>query len=198
MRHVRCLASLAVAGALTGALTGGAHAAVVVATLPDFDGPEHVSGFPIDLGIVGTFGFALPAMAVITSATFSGTYGTATLPFTTASYEVEIEGETLVVCPPFHPGCYEFDGTPLRPFSFALGAGAFAGLLDGSADLHVVQTTDFIVRLGTPTLTIEYTAVPQPGTTALVGLALAALALVLRRRPGEPARAVTDPAVHEG
>ena len=140
--------------ALAATLATGAQAAVVVATLPDFDGPEHEFGFPIDLGIVGTFSYGLPAGAVISSAVFSGVYGTAFPVYTTAAYNVEIEGETLVVCAPLDPDCTEFDGPVFRPFGFALGASTYAGLLDGVADLRVIQTDAFNVRLGSPTLTM--------------------------------------------
>lgn len=175
--------------ALTVALTSGAQAALVVATLPDFDGPEHGFGFPIDLGIVGTFSYYLPGGAVISAAVFSGVYGTSYPVYTTASYNVEIEGETIVVCPPLDPGCMEYDGPVFRPFSFALGTSTFAGLLDGLADLRVIQTTDFIVRLGSPTLTIEYQVVPEPAGIALAGLALLLGGAATRRRRGGGASA---------
>lgn len=181
-RLARLAAPLALATTLAATLATGAQAAVVVATLPDFDGPEHEFGFPIDLGIVGTFSFALPASAVITSAVFSGVYGTSFPVYTTAAYDVEIEGETIVVCAPLDPDCTEFDGPVFRPFSFALGASTYTGLLDGLADLRVIQTSDFIVRLGSPTLTIEYQAVPAPGSVALAGLALLLSGAALRRR----------------
>lgn len=158
-----------------------AEADVIVVTLPDFVGPDHSSGFPIDLGVVDSFRFVMPAGAVIVGATFSGLHGTTGGPFTTASYDVEIEGETIAVCPPFDTGCWEFEGPVLRPFSYALGGSSLAGLLDGVADLKVIQTTDFTVRLGSPTLTIEY-AVPEPATAALVAVAMAGLAW--RRRRG--------------
>lgn len=166
---------------LAAAGAGAAQAAVVVATLPDFDGPEHASGFPVDLGIVGSFSFALPTDAVITSAVFSGVYGTAFPVYTTAAYDVEIEGQTLVVCAPLDPGCIEFDGPVFRPFSFALGVSTYAGLLDGVADLRVTQTDAYNVRLGSPTLTIDYRTLPEPAGGALAGLALLVAAGALRR-----------------
>jgi hypothetical protein len=183
------LARPIVALALAACLAAAAQAALVTATLPDFNGPEHEIGFPVDLGVVGSFSFVLPADAVITSALFSGVYGTALPVYTTAGYDVEIEGETIVVCAPLDPGCVEFDGPVFRPFSLALDASTFDGLLDGLADLRVIQTDAFNVRMGSPTLSIEYQRVPSPGTAWLAGLALALAGWTLQRgRARSPAR----------
>ncbi len=186
MRRLVCTC-VVTAVAFAGLLCARAEAAVIVVTLPDFVGPDHASGFPIDLGVVDTFAYALPADAVIVAATFSGLHGTTGGPFTTASYDVEIEGEPIAVCPPFAAGCWEFGGPVLRPFSFALGASSFPGLLDGVVDLRVIQTTEFTVRLAAPTLTLDYT-VPEPATVALVGLAIAGVSWRRRRSMSRPAQ----------
>ena len=49
------------------------EAAIITVSLPDYDGPSNGSGFPVDLGVVGTFNYVVPAGSVIASATFSGT-----------------------------------------------------------------------------------------------------------------------------
>ncbi len=126
----------------------------------------------IDLGIVGSFSFAMPANAVISSAVFSGVNGTALPVYTTAACNVDIVGETIVVCAPGDFDCTEFDGAFFRPFGLALGASTYAGPLDGLADPRAIRTEEWFVRMGSPTLTIEYQVVAEPASTALAGLAL--------------------------
>ncbi len=116
-----------------------AHAAIITASLPDYDGPVNASGFPVDLGVVGTFNFVVPAGEAIAAASFSGTYGTDISPQSTAGFDVVIEGSRITVCVPDDPDC-GLDGTSLRPFSFGLPGATFAGLMDGSADLRVFHT----------------------------------------------------------
>lgn len=166
-------------------LSASAHSAIVSSTLADYNSPLATSGFPIDRGVIGTFNFVLPSNVTISSATFSGTYGTAQFSTSTAGFDVEIEGDTITVCVPNAPGCY-LGGASFRPFSFALDLSTFSGLLDGSADLGLIQTSSAFVRLGTPTLTIEYTAnpVPEPGGLALAAVALLAVGAA-GRRPGK-------------
>jgi hypothetical protein len=172
-----------VAASAIAAASFASQAASLTVSLPDFDGPWVDSGFPFDHGVVGTFNFALPAGSTIMSATFSGTYGTAQQSQSTAGFDVSIEGVTLTVCVPDDPGCWEV-GAPFRPFSFALGPAAYPGLLDGIADLRVIQTNGVVVRLGTPTLEIVYAPIPEPGTWALMALGAVGLAGWMRRRAG--------------
>src|SRR6185312_7114919 len=155
----------------------------IVANLPDFNGPFNNSDLPFDYGAVGTFTFVIPGTAIITSAIFSGTYGTAAYSTSTASFDATIEGENFSVCPVYSAGCYN-DGSPFRPFSIALAPSTFAGFLDGSAALDLIQTTGNYIRLGSPTLTINYTVadVPVPGALALLGFGLIGLGAQRRRK----------------
>lgn len=158
---------------------GSSLAATVSNSLPDYDGPYATSGFPIDLGIIGNFAYALPGGAVITAATLSGTYGTSMYSTSTASFEAVVDGAQVEVCAPFAVNCWP-DASSFRPFSLALPASAFSRLLDGTASLGVIQTTEYVVRFGSPTLTIEYTDAPEPVTLGMA--ALAGVVLLTARR----------------
>ncbi len=163
------------------AVPSKANAALIVVSLPDFDGPSHGVGsaFPIDLGNVGAFNFVVPAGEAIVSATFSGTYGTALVPNSTAGFDAVIGGQTIVVCVPFAANCWQV-GDALRPFSFGLNASTFPTLATGAVGLQLIMTSEDVVRLGTPTLTINTQAVPEPMSLLLFASALGATAL--RRR----------------
>ena len=64
-------------GAAVALLASPLCAQTVTSTLPDYNGSLHQSGFPINLGTVGTFSFAAPAGPTVGSAFLDGTYGTA-------------------------------------------------------------------------------------------------------------------------
>ena len=158
-----------------------ANAAVIVVSLADYNGPFHGAGsaFPINLGVVDTFNFVVPFGDVIVSASFSGTYGTAAVNYRTAGFDAVIGGQTITACVPFAANCWQA-GAAFRPFNFALNASTFPTLATGSVGLQLIMTSENFIRLGTPTLTINTRAVPEPMSLLLFGSALGATAL--RRR----------------
>lgn len=161
-------------------------AQTVTATLPDYNGSLRTSGFPASLGTIGTFNFAAPSGATVSSAFLEGTYGTAGasgFAFGTASFDASIDGTSFTVCALNAANCY-FDGAAFRAFSILIPSSAYASLLDGTAALGLSQTSGNFVRFGTPTLRINFlAAVPEPGTWAMMLLGFGAVGFSLRRRP---------------
>lgn len=156
----------------------------VTATLPAYNGPLTQSGFPATIGTIGTFNFIVPPGATITSAYLEGTYGTAGgYALGTASYTASIDGRAaFTVCGTLALNCYA-NGAPLRTFSILVPPSNYASLLDGSASLRLAQTSSGFIRLGSPTLRINFfSAVPEPGTWAMMLIGFGALGFQLRRR----------------
>lgn len=160
-------------------------AQTVFATLPDYNGAFRNSGFPYAVGTVGTFNFSAPLGATISSAYLEGTYGTSGAngyAFSTASYDASIDGTSFTVCGLNAVNCY-FDGAPLRTFSILLPSTSYASLLDGSAVLALTQTSGNFIRLGTPTLRVDFLpAVPEPATWAMMLIGFGAIGASMRSR----------------
>jgi hypothetical protein len=149
---------------------------VMTATLPDYNGVSRTGGFPFNVGSVGTFTYSLPVAATIDSATLSGTWGTAAFSTSTAAVDLYVEGVDVGGCAYLDPNCW-YTGSPFRPFSFSISSSVFADLADGSADLSLVQTNLTVIRVGSPTLTIDFTPAPVPEPTSIV-LLVTVLAIV--------------------
>lgn len=154
------------------------NAAVFTDTLPEvsFDGNAP---FPSTEQTVGTFSFLIPDTEVITSAVVSGTFGNNAFIFSTAGFDLFGDGIFLGQCIEFDD-CWSDAGIPLLPFEFILTD--LSVLSDGELTLSFIQTSEFIVRLGSTTLTIETRTVPLPATAPLFAAGLAGIGLVGRRK----------------
>ena len=182
------LMALSTTAALVAVGAAPAQAQSVTASLPSYSGSYHPSGFPVNLGTVGTFTYALPTGSTVLSAFLEGTYGTsggAGYAFSTASFDASIDGtSSFTVCGLNASTCY-YDGAALRPFSIALPTSSYSSLLDGSAALSLSQTSGNFVQLGSPTLRIQYAAgaVPESATWAMMLVGFGTAGYSLRRRP---------------
>ena len=181
--HIRAF-SLAAAFAVMAATPAVISAQQVTASLGDYNGPLNTSGFPIDLGTVGTFSYAPLTGDTITAAYLEGTYGTQIVSSSTASFDASVAGGTSVTVCAIAASCYQGTAGNFVPFSIALPSSVFASLLSGSASLDIIQTSPYYVRYGTPTLRIDYTtgAVPEPATWAMMLLGFGGIGFAMRRR----------------
>jgi hypothetical protein len=169
------------------ALAGAASATTITATLSDVNGSYNATGFPIDLALGESFTYSIPGSATITSATIGGTFGTAAYPTSTAGFDVVVDGVSEVACV-YEAACWTGSDGSYAPFSIALPSSIYSLLLSGGASFDVVQTSDYTVRYGTPTLTITY-AVPEASTWIMMILGLGAVGGVARVRRDRAASA---------
>jgi hypothetical protein len=137
-----------------------------VITLPEYNGMEHESGFPIAAVTIGTFN--VPTN--IDSATISGTFGNS---LTTATAGVDLFLDNILVgrCVKDTP-CWA-GGGPVTPWSYMLNSGELSIFDDGQAVLTAVQTSETFIRLGETEL--NFNTVPIPAAAWLFGSGLLGL-----------------------
>jgi hypothetical protein len=156
-----------------------AQAGTITLTLPEFSSPYHDPGTYYDTYKVGTFNFDLTGQ-VITSAVISGQWGNSGDP-TTAHNELWITNPNIaqrVANTHDYSPDPSFNSNVLWSFTFS----DFGVLSLGTADFYTVQTSEYYVRLGETTLTIETAPVPLPPALLLFGSGLLGLVGLRRLR----------------
>ncbi len=167
-------AAIAAAGIFTAAQ---ASAAIITATLPEFNGDGTVASTPI-----GTFSFVIPLGDVITGADLTTAFGNSEVN-SSAVGDLFIDGLFVGHCADTGP-CAEGPGQPVH---FTFNVGDLGLLSDGAANLVYDQTDCCIIRLSASTLRIATNgsslgAVPEPATWALMIGGFGAAGAMLRRR----------------
>ena len=141
----------------------------IVVTLPEFSSPYHNPGTYYDPYLVGIFNYDLNGEYIV-SANIATTWGNSINP-TTAANELKLDGIKFAETTDL--------GAQMVPVSYDFAPSEFSALSDGTAEFVAVQTSEYVIRLGETTLTIN--TVPLPGAILLGILGLGSAGLKLRK-----------------
>ena len=163
-------------GIILAVFTLSANATIVTSTVGSFDG-DYYDGTDITYDL-NDFIFDLDGETIV-SAELTGIWGvTDTYCCDTADALLFVDGflvadtndPSLAADPYFNAVDWSYTFTD------------FSLLADGVLDFVAIQTSDYVLRLGETTLTIETISVPEPGVLALLGLGLAGISLARKKK----------------
>ncbi len=150
--------------------------AALVENFPEYNGAYYTAGFPIAAVTVATDTFTVPAGQQVISADLAGIFGSTSQFYgSTAEFDLLLNGvqvgSTYDVTPdPFHN---------VVPFDFTIPSGVLSSLDGGTAELSVVQESEYVIRLSSTTLTMQTSSIVPEPSTLIVWSLLGTLAIGL-------------------
>lgn len=142
-----------------------------------FNAP-YSGAFPAPAVTVGEFDFAVPAGSFVSGATVSGDFGSDALGSGTAEVDLFLNAVEVASC---DAGCANASQSADVAWSFTFTPAELASFANGTAVLTAVQQGVSQIVLDPTTVTLDVTAVPEPGSLPMMLGVLPLIAFGLRR-----------------
>ena len=142
-----------------------------------FNAP-YSGAFPAAPVTVGAFDFAVPAGSFVSGATVSGDFGSDALGSGTAEVDLFLNAVEVASC---DAGCANASQSADVAWSFTFTPAELASFASGTAVLTAVQQGVSQIVLDPTTVTLDVTAVPEPGSLPMMLGVLPLIAFGLRR-----------------